>query len=380
VQKSQISSLSPRVRTGVRSTRLASLVVVLALVALAVPATSSAVFQSSPGGEPAVTNTPTNSHWFSWTSSGFNVRYCITTYRNSVSFNRGCIPSPSLYYLDPSSSQFSQTENSLPDGTLVGVYPSEYRDGIGIYPCSGPQCSSSTLIDLNQPVLTVFAAGTANYTNNAQIPMHIDYNDALSHPWFAGGQNAAVFICQRRDRACTNADPHNYEPNCSVANLSRFAAPGNAKVNSFDCTFDFTSAADGPVYLCATAADQSIPDPDPTAVEPSSPPTHPNQFVKPATGLGWTAGDANLAENACGSVVLDRASPTISAQASDTTPATGDLVTFSASGSDGVSGLAGPFTWDFGDNTPNKQGANITHTYGSPGTYRVELTGWPSRI
>ena len=50
-------------------------------------------------------------------------------------------------------------------------------------------------------------------------------------------------------------------------------------------------------------------------------------------------------------------------------------MTFSASGSDGLSGIAGPFAWDFGDNTPSKQGANITHTYGDPGTYHVTLTG-----
>ncbi len=232
------------------------------------------------------------------------------------------------------------------------------------------------MIDLNQPQLTVYAAGTANYTNNPQILMHIDYYDSLSHPWFAGGNNAAVFVCQSRTAPCTNADLHSYTPQCSVVNGTRFAAPGNPKQNSFDCMYDFTSQPDGPVYLCASAADQSIPDPDPTANETSGPlPTHVNQFINPATGSGWTAGSANLANSSCGSVILDRAPPAIDAQASDTTPATGDLVTFSASGSDGASGLAGPFTWDFGDNTPNKQGANITHTYGNPGTYRVQLTG-----
>ena len=111
---------------------------------------------------------------------------------------------------------------------------------------------------------------------------------------------------------------------------------------------------------------------------PSNPPacpTHVNQFVNPATGTGWTAGDANLADSSCGSVVLDRAPPTLNLQASDTTPATGDLVTFSASASDGISGVSGPYTWNFGDNTPSKQGANITHTYGDPGTYHVTLSG-----
>lgn len=365
-----------RARRSVRPWLL-SLSIIFALIALAGPATSSAL-QPSMGGEPAVTNTPTNSHFFDWTSDGQTIQYCVTVYRNGTSYNRGCTGTLAING-SPASGAFSQTENFLADGTLVGVYPTRYFwDGSTwiIYPCSGPNCSSSTLIDLNQPVLTVYAAGTATYTNNPVVPMHIDYNDALSHPWFAGGDGAAVFICARRDRPCTNADLHTYQPNCSHANLTRFSAPGNAKVNSFDCTFNFSPEADGPVYLCATAADQSIPDPDPTANEATAKfPTHVNQFINPATGQGWTAGDANLAENSCGSVILDRAPPAMGLQASDTTPATGDLVTFSASATDGLSGISGPYAWDFGDNTPGKQGANITHTYGDPGTYHVTLTG-----
>jgi plastocyanin len=360
---------------GRKSASPALLLMVFALIALAAPATSSASFNSAEGGEPLVTNTPTDSHFFNWTAQG-NMRFCVNVYRNSTLYERGCIPGPSSYYTDGTSGTLSQTENALPDGTLVGVYPLQCQEGTGVcLSCAYDFCHSSTLIDLNQPVLTVYAAGTAIYTNNPQIPMHIDYYDALSHPWFAGGDGAAVFTCARRDRACTNADEHIYQPNCSHANLSRFAAPGNPKENSFDCTFNFASEADGPVYLCASAADQSVPDPDPTAVEPGNLPTHVDQFKNPATGLGWTAADANLAENSCGSVVLDRAPPTLNLQASDTTPATGDLVTFSASASDAISGISGPYTWDFGDNTPSKQGANITHTYGDPGTYHVTLSG-----
>ena len=74
------------------------LAVVPIAVALIVPASSSAVFTSSQGGEPPVTNTPTNSFFFDWNSNGANVRYCITVYRNSSSFERGCIPSPTTYY------------------------------------------------------------------------------------------------------------------------------------------------------------------------------------------------------------------------------------------------------------------------------------------
>ena len=356
--------------------RLSIIVAAVALaVALAAPASSSASFNSAKGGEPPVTNTPTDSHWFEWEAQG-NMRFCVNVYRNSTKYERGCVPSESTYYTNGSKGTFSQTENGLADGTLVNVIPLQCQEGTGIcLSCAFDFCHSSTLIDLNQPVLTVYAAGTAIYTNNPDVPMHIDYFDAYSHPWFAGGDGAAVFVCARRDRACTNEDVHNYDPNCSHVNESRFSSPGTNKTNSFDCTFHLGSEGDGPVYLCATAADQSVPDPDPTAVEPSNPPTHINQFKDPATNEFWTAAYANLAENACGSVILDRGPPAISLQASNTTPAPGDLITFSASGSDAMSGISGPFSWDFGDNTPGKQGANITHTYGDPGTYHVTLTG-----
>src|SRR5215213_671622 len=359
---------------GKRTWSLALVLTISTLVALIAPATGSASFSYNGAGEPAVTNTATDSHFFDWAAQG-NMRFCVNVYRNSTVYDRGCIPSASTYYADGGAGTFSQTENGIADGTLVDVRPLQCQEGTFIcLGCSFETCHSATLIDLNQPVLTVYAAGTAIYTNNPQIPMHIDYNDALSHPWFAGGDAAAVFTCARRDRPCENADPHNYEPNCSHANLTRFAAPGNAKVNSFDCTFNFSSESDGPVYLCASAADQSIPDPDPNADESLGIfPTHANQFVDPATGQGWTAGSANLAENACGSVVLDRAPPTVGLQASDTTPATGDLVTFSASASDGGSGIAGSYSWSFGDNTPGQQGPSPSHTYTAPGTYRVTL-------
>jgi PKD domain len=371
----------PKGRPRRSRTPFAATLLALALIALAFPATSSATFAASAGGEPQVTNTPTNSHFFDWSSNISDHRFCITVYRPSPGLDRGCVPSNSTYYSFGQNSVFSQTENALAHGTLVGVYPTEYFNDSGtpiIRPCSGSHCSSSTLIDLSKPQLTVFAAGTATYTNNPQIPLHIDYFDDLSHPWFAGGNNAAVYICQSRTAGCTNSDLHNYVPQCSVVGQTRFSSPGNgfAKTNTFDCMYDFTTEPDGLVALCARASDQSIPDPDPTANEGLGIfPTHINQFINPATGSGWTADKANISDSACGSVILDRGAPSLSAGASDTTPRTGDLVTFSASGTDAVSGIAAPYTWDFGDNTPNKNGANITHTYGNPGTYRVELSG-----
>lgn len=64
---------------------------------------------------------------------------------------------------------------------------------------------------------------------------------------------------------------------------------------------------------------------------------------------------------------------TVTLSANDTTPLTGDVVTFTPS----FTGIT-PDLWtvDFGDgNVRSETGATITHKYRNPGTYTIELTG-----
>ena len=66
---------------GIRRTLFLPLLLCLALTALAAPATSSATFSYSQTGEPPVTNTATNSFFFTYNAASFASRYCITVYR-----------------------------------------------------------------------------------------------------------------------------------------------------------------------------------------------------------------------------------------------------------------------------------------------------------
>jgi hypothetical protein len=43
--------------------------------------------------------------------------------------------------------------------------------------------------------------------------------------------------------------------------------------------------------------------------------------------------------------------------------------------SDAVSGVAGGFTWNWGDNTAGGSGATAAHTFTAPGTYQVVASG-----
>ena len=52
----------------------------------------------------------------------------------------------------------------------------------------------------------------------------------------------------------------------------------------------------------------------------------------------------------------------------------GDLVNFSVTATDSVSGVPGPFSWIFGDNTGTTTGATPSHTYTQAGTYQVTVS------
>ena len=353
-----------------------ALVVALSALALIAVSPAAASYSASAGGEPAVTNTATDSHFFDWTAQG-NMQFCVKVFRNSATFERGCVPSASTYYTDGSSGTFSQTENGLADGTLVGVYPCQYQEGtFSCLTCSFDFCHSSTLIDLNQPVLTVYAAGTATYTNNPQVPMHIDYFDALSHPWFAGGDGAAVFICARRDRPCTNADLHNYEPNCSHANLSRFSSPGTneGELVRLHLQPQLRRRRPGLPLRLGRRPVGARPGPDRRRTVETPDPR------QPVHQPGYRAGMDGRRRQPRRELLRQRHPRP---RPADDRPdgerhdprhrRPGDLQRLGQRLRSRGSPV--PSRWDFGDNTPGKQGANITHTYATPAPITSSLTG-----
>ncbi len=65
--------------------------------------------------------------------------------------------------------------------------------------------------------------------------------------------------------------------------------------------------------------------------------------------------------------------PAARIDASTTTPGVGDAVDFDGSGSSDPDGSIATYQWDFGDST-TATGATVTHSYGTAGTYTVELT------
>jgi hypothetical protein len=147
-------------------------------------------------------------------------------------------------------------------------------------------------------------------------------------------------------------------PGGSPSTACSHAANPSSRTTSFTCTADVTAGSDGDWNVCAMAADSAVPDNA----------SGTNQFAQA------TSNNANISTPLCGHVVLDRTPPAVTAHASRSAVAVGDLVTFSAAATDAGSGTGGTYDWNFGDNTPHGAGASATHTYTQAGTYVATAT------
>lgn len=312
--------------------------------------------------EPAFTKTLTNTWFFNYSQiTGTTNEYfiCFTLRRN------GAVIEPSNGLNGPSSQNCTA---NMWSASNVG-FTREYPGGVGpdainmpmtvgatyemcgldyysfalIWKFGGSGCQATT-IDNTKPQITTFVNGTDVYTRNLALNIQIDYVDAYAPPY------AANFACLALGGGCTVDPATQYTEGCSVPYY------GFVRNNSFLCNTTLASnTPDGIVAFCAKAADAAIPD------NPSG-----NNQAQPATS-------ANLSDQSCGSVILDRTPPAASITASATSVKVGDLVNLGAQSSDATSGTSGQYTWVFGDNTPNGSGPTTTHTYTQAGTYEAKV-------
>jgi hypothetical protein len=285
--------------------------------------------------EPAYTKTSANNtFWFQWTAiKGVNGSYddyryyvCASTTRNGVpveNHNGSAGPGAtnctnllvnSAWTTPPTGTlkwQPFTTGTVLDDGQYYGMCNTGYHwyDFIWAIDNTSTDNCVGTTIDRNKPGIQVGVDGTADYTNNPLLALHIDYADATSPPWFGQNGVASNWTCVSRGGPCTPGGAP--DPNCSVPNAY------NSRINSFDCQANVSAQPDGDYYFCAFSADAAMPD------NPNSS----NQF-------GATSNSANLSGTACGHVVVDRQGPSVTATASKANAPGGTLISFSGSASD----------------------------------------------
>jgi PKD repeat protein len=205
---------------------------------------------------------------------------------------------------------------------------------------------TNTVIDLTKPQISVSVDGAATYTNNPLLAYHVAYSDNLSPPF------PADFICVAKGAPGTVCTGNTYAYDAPCSTVTSNPSPLNYTI---DCSQNAGGAGDGIYNFCAIAADSAIPDN----------PNNPDQRQ--------TADKANLSLSQCGYITLDRVAPTVTPSASKTTVVVGELVTFTAAGSDSSSGLNNQWAWTWGDNTAGGSGQSPTHTFTQAGTFSVSL-------
>ena len=345
--------------------RLWGIVGLIALVCALAAASAQATVSVEGTGEPAFTNTTTNTVFVRYQGDGFS------TYRLHFLYIVGSNPFANDYCCSgsgnpPSTVAFADWAgivNTLAEGTFYGICTQGETQDL-FYPTWAAPTSNSTCqltetrrtgttIDRTKPAISVAVSGSDQYTKTVPIPVTISYSDNLAFPF------PASFICARTGMdpaavpaACAAPGPaqYNYSPDCSIP------ANPSSNVTSFSCSVtDSPPVPDGPVTVCAVSADGAIPD------NPAS------------ANQGQTADKANLSDPQCGYVVVDRTAPDVSF----TAPATahvGDLINVNGTVTDGGSGAGSATTWTWGDNTANGSGLATTHTYTQAGTYTITLS------
>jgi PKD repeat protein len=342
-------------------TRLICLGAVACAVALAQPA--AAQVQPAGTGEPLFTNSAQNTQFFEWPAQGGGIDAYQVQYRYYA--NNAEVASPTVNYGTNAGSAWANWSGvaSLQHGGQYGVCAQgrySFTNDSLFYSDGPNSCSMGTMlgrrayttIDRSKPSASVTLGGGAQYTKDAKVALKVDFSDDVAGPF------PANFICFQFGGGpgglCDAAQGfiYGYTPSCSVP-------AGAGKATSFTCTADYGSgsspAPDGPVWACVRAADAAIPD------NPSG------------SNQSGSADKANLSDPQCDGIVLDRAAPVASINASATSVKVGDLVSFEAQATDATSGVAAGGTWTWGDNTAGGSGAAASHTFTQAGTYEVKL-------
>ncbi len=325
---------------------VSSLCLLVTALAAAGPASAEVTVEGS--GEPAYTNSTNNTQWVHWQALSGSDAYRLHAryYKNNVQVHEvtWSVPETGTAWLDWSGVATLE-EGSTYAICVTGEF-SLPNDSL-FFPDGASSCASganqgkrtSTTIDRTKPTTSVVAAAGAAFTKQGNIPLSIGFQDATAGPY------PANFVCVAEGAGpCTQ---YAHSPACSV--------PGSGgKSTTFTCAVDATKLPDGPVTVCAVAADASIPNNASSANQTS------------------TAAQANRSDATCDTVVLDRQGPALSVNASKTVALTGEQVAFSATATDSGAGVdASASRWGFGDGTPELAGGSVSHAFGQPGTYVV---------
>ena len=225
--------------------------------------------------EPAYTKTNANNvYWYAWKAEdGFNYQgqtdyryyHCLRTERNGIAVETSngtngpgttnCTGTL-RYGANPNSGTSSYVPFTpgtvLDDGARYTLCASDWFLYYAAWSHRNTVCPS-TIIDRNKPVVTASVNGTAEVTNDPNLQLRIDYQDATSPPWFSSTQGqASNWTCVTMGQPCTPGGQP--DTNCSWRHYA------NSKSDYFTCDASVAGQPDGKWYFCARSADAAVPD------------------------------------------------------------------------------------------------------------------------
>ena len=323
---------------------------ILALAALAaVPSAASAAVHVAGSGEPAYTSSHNNTQFVSWDPTGGSYRLRIRWLVDTQEVHEG------TFRVYPGNSGPLPLDwtgvRTLEEGRIYEICVQGESEVIGRWTADGPDtCTEGrqqgkrtyTTIDRTKPTTSIEIAGGAAFTKGGSVPLEIGFHDNLAGPY------PATFLCVEAGAPPCDGTfvPSNA---CSVPQ-------DGAHNTTFKCNLDLPALPDGPVTVCAIGADASMPD------NSTSPDQH-----RPATMT-------NRSDASCDTILLDRTAPSLTADASKTAVLVGESVSFSASASDGGTGVdGGSVRWQWGDGSAEVPGFSAGHAFQQPGTYTVRV-------
>ncbi|HEX8051617.1 MAG TPA: PKD domain-containing protein [Thermoleophilaceae bacterium] len=327
---------------------------ILCAVALVAAAPAHAVVEVAGTGEPAYTNTTTNTQWVSWQAPAGATQYRlrVTYYENNVQVQQettGNVSASGTTWVN-----WAGVRSPLVEGKTYAIcVQGEYTiAGDGTFSPDGSSCANgsatgkrtSTTIDRTAPAVTTTLADGAAAVKTATFGMQIGFQDNLAGPY------PANFVCLKAVESGTADTDCTY----SLSDACSIPATGG-KDTTFGCQVNVSGLPDGPVSACVIGTDAAVPD-NPTSSTQTS-----------------TASQANRATAACDRVTLDRVAPSVAISSSKATATVGETISFSSQASDATSGLAGAGGWQFGDGATGA-GAAADHSYAQAGTYTVRYT------
>lgn len=308
-----------------------------ALLTLTVTASARADVIVAGTGEPAFTNSASNTQWVQWSATG---NYKIE-FQHIVDGGPAKVDGP---YPVAKTGTTSVNWAGIPGVTVPLKEGSTYTicgfgrwdDGTGLYfPDFSTSCASAngkrtaTTIDRTKPTIALV---TPTFTREVKAPLTINYTDNLAYPY------GVAFV---------SVDTPQMTP------LAGCAPAAQTKVTTFACAVTLPDA-DGPHEVCAAVPDAAVPDN----------PTSPDQSA--------AATQANRSDTRCATITLDRTAPQVTLTGPDTLPV-GHAGLFTAQATDATSGIATTSGFGWGDGSTTA-GLDASHAFAHPGTHRLRFS------